>query len=79
MTASSLDDLQKLYDSEINFEISTFWDGGFDWRLGDTMNGYVAEGIERTIAGAVKALADAAVANFPDSAFAKGKLTAPIS
>ena len=24
---------QRLYDSEINFEVSSFWDGGFDVRL----------------------------------------------
>lgn len=26
--------LQRLYDSEINWRISTFWDGGFQWELG---------------------------------------------
>jgi hypothetical protein len=34
--------LQKIYDSEINAEISLLWDGGIDVRLGDRMNGYVA-------------------------------------
>jgi len=36
-----------LYDSEINFEISCFWDAGFNWKLGDSVNGYVAEGMPR--------------------------------
>jgi hypothetical protein len=36
--------LQRLYDSEINFELSCFWDGGFIWKLGDSANGYAAEG-----------------------------------
>ena len=66
--------LQKLYDSEINFEISTFWDAGFDWKLGDEMNGYkeVCEGgCCDTLETAVIALAIAAVKHFPDSVFAK--------
>jgi len=36
--------LQAMYDSEINFSISTFWDGGFDWKLGDAMNGFKCGG-----------------------------------
>jgi hypothetical protein len=34
---------QDLYDSEINFTISTFWDGGFDVKLGDNINGFTSE------------------------------------
>ena len=37
-------ELQKIYDSEINISINTLWDGGFDLKLGDEMNGYVEEG-----------------------------------
>lgn len=33
-------ELKRLYDSEINVEISCFWDGGWYVRLGDEMNGY---------------------------------------
>lgn len=33
--------LQKLYDEEINFELSCFWDGGYRVRLGDESNGFV--------------------------------------
>jgi hypothetical protein len=36
--------LQRLYDSEINVWITSFWDDGFYARLGDEMNGYRAEG-----------------------------------
>lgn len=32
-----------LYDHEINFSISCFWDGGFTSRLGDEMNGWGRE------------------------------------
>lgn len=31
--------MQKLYDSEINCGIKSFWDNGFDVFLGDEMNG----------------------------------------
>jgi hypothetical protein len=34
---------QQLYEAEINFEVSCFWDDGFQVRLGDRMNGYRAE------------------------------------
>lgn len=32
--------LRRLYDSEINLEISSFWDGGYDFRIGDHANGF---------------------------------------
>ena len=35
--------VRRLYDAEINFEVSCFWDDGFHARLGDRMNGYRAE------------------------------------
>lgn len=35
--------LDKLYNSEINWHISSFWDNGFDVKLGDEMNGFDAE------------------------------------
>jgi hypothetical protein len=34
--------LQRLYDSEINFEVAGFYDAGFDVRLGDALNGFLA-------------------------------------
>jgi len=60
-----------LYDSEINFEISTFWDGGFDWKLGDRMNGYPAEGNARTLAEAIEEIKGSAVKHYPESEFAQ--------
>lgn len=62
--------LQKLYDSEINFEISCFWDGGFDWKLGDHMNGYKVYGNGDTFTDAVLDLCEAARKYYPESAFA---------
>lgn len=32
--------LQELYENEVNFEISCFWDNGFTVRLGDFQNGF---------------------------------------
>jgi len=63
--------LQQIYDSEINFEITTFWDGGFTARLGDNMNGFKAENTLDTFQDAVKFLAISAKNHYPESAFAK--------
>lgn len=41
--ASLTTELQKIYDSEINVRISWIWDGGIQVRLGDEMNGFLAE------------------------------------
>lgn len=34
---------QRLYDREINFSISAFWDAGFRVQIGDYLNGIKAE------------------------------------
>lgn len=31
-----------LYENEINAEVSCFWDGGWDVKIGDDMNGWRA-------------------------------------
>ena len=36
-------ELQKIYASEINVEISWLWDGGIEVTLGDRLNGFLAE------------------------------------
>lgn len=36
-------ELEKVYDSEINLEISWFWDAGIEIRLGDRIGGFLAE------------------------------------
>lgn len=63
--------LQELYDSEINWSISTFWDDGFDWKLGDDLNGWKAEGTGCAFEDAVIAIAEAAVQHYPNSVFAR--------
>jgi hypothetical protein len=65
--------LQQLYDSGINFQISCFWDAGFEWKLGDEMNGFRAQGNADTYEQAVEALAGAAREHHPESLFALGR------
>jgi hypothetical protein len=36
-------ELQRIYDREINVEIEWFWDCGIEVRLGDKINGFLAE------------------------------------
>ena len=60
-----------LYDSEINFALSCFWDPGFIWKLGDYANGYLAEGNASSIEDAIQQLTDAALTHLPESGFAK--------
>jgi len=63
--------LEKLYDSEINFSISTFWDAGFYWKLGDEANGFKAEGNTYCLEDAIGALHEAAMEHYPDSVYAR--------
>ena len=62
---------QDLYHSEINFSISTMWDGGFDVSLGDEMNGFVAETNVKRFGMVEPWLIAAVIEHFPDSMFAK--------
>lgn len=63
--------LQDLYHSEINFEISTFWDGGFNVKIGDSSNGFRDEAnFDRW--GMVEGwLIAAAIEHYPKSLFAR--------
>ncbi len=64
---------QRLYDSEINFSISCFWDGGFDVKLGDDINGFVAEGHAKTFDEAVAWFDREARKHYPGSLYVTGK------
>jgi DNA-directed RNA polymerase subunit RPC12/RpoP len=64
------DELQKIYDSEINVEISWLWDGGIDVRLGDKMNGYEAEENVRSVADIIPWLQEAIAHFYPQSGYA---------
>jgi hypothetical protein len=66
------DIFQRLYDSEINFTVSCFWDDGFEVKLGDPMNGYEAQDKLATWAEVEPWLRRAAILHYPDSKFTKG-------
>jgi hypothetical protein len=60
---------ERLYNSEINFDVSCFWDGGFDVKLGDGMNGFKAWTTVRTWAEVEPWLEAQALVHFPNSVF----------
>jgi hypothetical protein len=63
-------ELQKIYDSEINVRIGWLWDGGIEIRLGDDMNGYLAEETVGTVAEIVPWLQEAIAHFYPKSSYA---------
>ena len=63
-------ELQKIYDSEINVRIGWFWDGGIEIRLGDDMNGYLAEETVSVVAEIVPWLQEAIAHFYPESSYA---------
>jgi hypothetical protein len=63
--------LQDLYESEINFEISCFFDGGFHIRLGDALHGFKDEARADTYSEAVQRLSAMALRHHPRSTFAQ--------
>jgi hypothetical protein len=58
---------QKIYDSKINVRTSWLWDGAIDLRLGDDMNGYLAEETVRTVAEIIPWPQETIAHFFPDS------------
>jgi hypothetical protein len=72
--ARSASMFQQLYDSEINFEVSSFWDAGFDVRLGDALNGFLAQDKVPTWEAVEKWLHYAALKFYPNSGYAKHAL-----
>jgi hypothetical protein len=63
--------MQRLYDSEINFKVSAFYDDGFHVELADELNGIRAEARLSTWADVEEWLAGMARVHFPTSAFAR--------
>jgi hypothetical protein len=66
--------MNRLYKSEINSSIGSFWDNHWDVKLGDEMNGFVAEGNFRTLDECADFLDREARKHYPDSAYALGRL-----
>jgi hypothetical protein len=61
-----------LYASEINCEVASFWDGGWQARIGDWQNGYKAEDHGFTSLEDVAAWLDKmARMHYPESDYAK--------
>ncbi len=56
LTLTPADKLRTLYESEINWELSCFYDGGYIARLGDAANGFtsIEDGFHETIGAAVE-------------------------
>lgn len=63
--------LQRLYDSEINASIGSFWDMGFIAMLGDAMNGVTEQRTCASYAEAEAFLDEAARRHYPESAYAR--------
>lgn len=59
--------LQEMYDSEINFSISCFWDSGFTVKLGDDYNWYKAETVVYGWNNAKDWLHNKVLLHYPDS------------
>lgn len=69
-------ELQKIYDSEINIEIRWFWDVGIDVKLGDEMNGYYAEASVRTVTEILPWLQKTIHKHYPTSKYNLDRLKA---
>lgn len=67
-------ELQKIYDSEINFSISTLWDGGFDLKLGDKVNGFKVESSVGLAEEILPWLQSQIKIHFPDSKYIRDLL-----
>ena len=63
--------IDNLYRSEINISITTLWDGRYDVKLGDNMNGFKAEGNVDEFINCAQWLKIKAKEHFPTSAFTK--------
>jgi hypothetical protein len=59
--------LESLRESEINFTISTFFDGGWSFRLGDSTNGYLTGIDVDTFEEGLEWLWQAAEKHFPEA------------
>jgi hypothetical protein len=60
-----------LHDSEINGEVSWFFDRLWSVKLGDPLNGYEADAVVNNIEEAAEWLRANAVRLYPDSTFAR--------
>lgn len=66
-----LDMLAEVYDSEINWQLASFWDDGYAVWLGDEANGFVEEWQADTLPKALWRLPAAIERHYPNSDFMK--------
>lgn len=64
--------MQKLHDSEINSSISSFFDGAWTVKVGDELNGWVAEELVSSFEEAEQWLDRKARELYPESAYSLG-------
>lgn len=67
-------EMQKVYDSEINFTIGHFWDEGVTLKIGDDMNGFKYESTELDYKSAIEKLIIKIIELYPDSTYAQEKI-----
>lgn len=63
--------LERLYESEINASISTFYDAGYTAKLGDDLNGITVQTTRPTYAEAERWLEEQATELYPNSLFVR--------
>ena len=68
--ADLANELQRIYDCEINLRIDWVWDGGIEIRLGDRINGFIAEESVRATAEILPWLQEAIARFYPGSEYA---------
>jgi hypothetical protein len=67
----STDEMQKMIDAGIRFSISTFWEGGFNIKLGDYRERVEAESVFSTVDQAVSWLMGQIKIRYPESLYAR--------
>lgn len=65
------DVLKDAYDSEINISIQSFWDSGYEVRLGDDCNGYHGQTFWAPADKIKHVIIDLILLEFPNSEFSK--------
>ena len=71
-----IEELQKMYDSEINVQISSFWDGEWKVAVGDKVNGFYYPKFDYcSLDEVIPTLQDLIKIHYPNSKYAKNLLT----
>jgi hypothetical protein len=63
-------ELQRIYENEVNARIGWLWDGGIEVRLGDEVNGFLAEETVEFVADIVPWLQETIAHFYPTSSYA---------